>query len=125
MVPIMKKTKIMIVEDEILIAMNMKSDLIGMGYEVCELVTTGEAAIKNTEHESPDVVMMDIILNGEMNGIDAAREIRSRYGIPIIFITGCEDEGTKELAEDVGPVEYFVKPVELVDLKSAIDKAIS
>ncbi len=125
MVPIMKKTKIMIVEDEILIAMNMKSDLTDIGYEICKLVTTGEDAIKNAELEKPDVVLMDIILNGKMNGIDAAGEIRSRYGIPIIFITGCEDEGTKELAKNVGPVEYFVKPVELVDLKSAIDKAIS
>ncbi len=121
----MKKTKVMIVEDEILIAMNMKSDLIDMGYEVCKLVTTGEEAIRNAEHEKPDVVLMDIILNGEMNGIDAAREIRSRYGTSIIFVTGCDDEGTKDLAEEVGPVEYFVKPVELVDLKSAIVKAVS
>ncbi len=121
----MEKTKIMIVEDEVLIAMNMKSDLIDMGHEVCKLVTTGEEAIKNAGLEGPDVVLMDIILNGEMNGIDAAREICSSYSIPIIFITGCEDEGTKDLAIDVDPVEYFIKPVELVDLKSAIDKAIS
>ncbi len=120
----MSKSKIMIVEDEILIAMNMKSDLIGMGYEICKFVTTGEDAIKNAEHEKPDVVLMDIILNGEINGIEAAGEIRSRYGIPIIFITGCDDEGTRRLAEDVGPVEFFIKPVGPEDLRSAIEKAL-
>ncbi len=121
----MKKAKIMIVEDEVLLAMDMDSDLSGIGYEVCELVTTGEDAINNVEQEKPDIVLMDIILKGEMNGIDAAREIRSSYGIPIIFVTGCDDEGTKKLAEAVGSAGYFIKPVELEDLKLAIEKALS
>ncbi len=120
----MKKTKIMIVEDEILIAMNMKVELSSIGYEICNLVVSGEDAIKIAEQEKPDVVLMDIILNGEINGIDAAREIHSRYNIPIIFTTGCEDEGTKKLAEAIEPVEYFIKPVEIEDLELAIDKAL-
>ncbi len=120
----MSNGRIMIVEDEILLAMSLKSDLSGMGYEICELVTNGEDAIRNAELEKPDVVLMDIILNGKMNGIDAAREIRSHYGIQIIFVTGCEDEDIKELAKDVGPVEYFIKPVEIEDLRLAIEKAL-
>ncbi len=91
----MEKAKIMVVEDEYLLAMEMQSDLKGMGYDVCEFVATGEDAIKNAGHERPDVVLMDIVLQGEMNGIEAAKEIHSSYGIPIIFITGCEDEGIK------------------------------
>ncbi len=114
----------MIVEDEILLAMDLKSDLSGMGYEICELVGSGEDAIKNAEQERPDVVLMDIILDGEMNGIDAAREIRSRYGTRIIFVTGCEEEGIKKLAEAVRPVEFLIKPVEIEDIRLAIEKAL-
>jgi len=120
----MKKAKIMIVEDEILFAMDLKSDLSGMGYEICELVGSGEAAIKNAEQERPDVALIDIILDGEMNGIDAAREIRSRYGTRIIFVTGCEDEGIKKLADAVRPVEYFIKPVAIKYIRLAIEKAL-
>ncbi len=120
----MEKAKIMIVEDEIITAMIMKSKLGSLGYEICEFVTSGEAAIKNVEQEKPDIVLMDIILDGKINGIEAASEIHSRYGTPIIFVTGCQDKGTKELASEVGPVEYFIKPVEIEDLKLAIDKGL-
>ncbi len=119
----MPNGRIMIVEDEFLLAMSMKSDLSGMGYEICELVGSGEDAIRNAEQERPDVVLMDIILDGRMSGIDAASEIRSRSDVPIIFVTGCENEGIKKLAEYVGPVGYFIKPVEIEVLKQSIDKA--
>ncbi len=124
LVDIMKKAKIMIVEDEAITAMSIKADLSRIGYEICKLAASGEEAIKNAEQERPDVVLMDIILNGQMSGIEAAGEIRSRYDIPIIFMTGCEDESTKKLAEDIGPVEYFLKPVETEDIRLAIEKAL-
>jgi CheY-like chemotaxis protein len=120
----MAKTKIMIVEDEIITAMTMKSSLSRLGYEICEFVTSGEASIENVEQEKPDIVLMDIILDGRISGIEAAEEIHSRYDIPIIFVTGCQDEGTKELAKEVGPVEYLIKPVETEDLKLSIEKAL-
>ena len=120
----MGKAKIMIVEDEAIVALNMKSELSDMDYEICKLVTSGEDAVKNVEHEKPDVILMDIILNGKISGIEAAREIRSRHKIPIIFLTGCEDEGTRELAEEVDPVDYLIKPVEIYDLGLVIDKAL-
>ena len=121
----MSNVRIMIVEDEFILAMCMITDLNGIGYENCELVTSGEDAIISAEQEKPDVVLMDIILCGEINGIEAAGKIRTLYDIPIIFVTGSEDEGVKALAETVEPVEYFNKPVKLVDLKLAIDKAVS
>lgn len=120
----MSKEKIMIVEDEVITAMSMQSKLNRMGYETCKLVSSGEDAIKNVEHEKPDLVLMDIILDGEINGIEAAREIRTRYGIPIIFVTGCEDIGAKELAEDIEHFGYLIKPVKLNDLKSAVEMAL-
>lgn len=118
----MNKAKIMIVEDEIIEALNMQDKLSSMGYEICELVTSGEDAIKNAEQERPDVVLMDIILDGKMSGIEAAIEIHSRYGTPIIYVTGCTEEGIRELAKEAEPVDYFIKPVRIEDLKQAIDK---
>lgn len=121
----MKKIKIMIVEDEVLVAMNTKIQLSDLGFDICELVASGEDAVKNTEREKPDLVIMDIILNGKIDGIEAAKQIHSRYGIPIIFVTGCEDPMTIKLAKrTVGPVDYLIKPVEIEDLKSAIEKAL-
>jgi len=114
----------MIVEDEIITAMSMESKLSRIGYDICKLVTSGEDAIKNVEQDKPDLVLMDIILDGIINGIEAAGKIRASYGIPIIFVTGCEDEGTKELAEEVGHAGFFVKPAKIEDLKSAIEMAI-
>ena len=120
----MEKARIMIVEDEAITAMEMSEELEGLQYEVCKPVSSGEKAIKSVEQEKPDIVLMDIILNGKMNGIEAAREIHSRYGIPIIFITSCMDEGTRKLAEDVGPVGYFIKPIDIEALTLVIDKAL-
>lgn len=120
----MEKAKIMIVEDEFLVAMSLKHELSNLGYEICKLVGSGEVAIKNAEQEKPDIVLMDIILKGEMNGIEAAKKIRSHHDIPIIFVTGCEDEGTRKLAKDVGPVAYFTKPIETEELILAIEKAL-
>ncbi len=119
----MENANIMIVEDEVITAMNLKAELNSMGYEGCKFVTTGAAAIKNVEQAKPDIVLMDIILHGEINGIEAAKEIHSRHNIPIIFITGCEDEGTRKLAEAADPVGYFVKPVNKEVLRQAIEKA--
>ena len=120
----MKKAKIMIVEDEISLAMIMKEVLSDLGYYVCKPVTSGEEAIKNVEQEKPNLILMDIDLNGQIDGIEAAKEIRSRYSIPIIFSTGHNDQETKERAKIVEPAGYFIKPVEFEDLKLAIDEAL-
>ena len=120
----MSKKKIMIVEDEVITAMTMESKLSRMGYDICKLVSSGEDAIKNVEQEKPDLVLMDIILDGEINGIEAARKIHASDGIPIIFVTGCDDKGTKELVEEVEHVGYFVKPVKVEDLELTIEKVL-
>ena len=81
------KAKVMIVEDEVIIASDLKVQLEGLGYEVTIAVTTGEEAIKFAESDPPDLVLMDIILSGKMDGIDTADVIRSQYNIPVVFIT--------------------------------------
>ena len=115
----------MIVEDEIRLALDLKAELNNMGYEGCKYVTNGIDAIKNVEQVKPDIVLMDIILEGEMNGIEAAREIYSRQKTPIIFIARCIDEGAKNLAEKfVGNVEFLLKPVKSEDLQLAIERVL-
>ena len=116
--------KIMIVEDEAITALNLKMELSEIGYEICELITTGGEAIKNVKKEKPNIVLMDINLNGNINGMEAAKEIRSTNDVPIIFFTGCEDDETMKLITDFGPAGYLIKPVEFDDLRISIERAL-
>src|SRR4030043_1856411 len=84
--------KILLVEDEVITAMLMKIELRKIGYTVAYHVTTGEDAIINAKQNSPDIILMDIRLAGEIDGIEAASIIKSEFDIPIIFITGYEDQ---------------------------------
>ena len=77
----MEKARILIVEDEAIIAMEMENQLQGLGYEVTSIVDTGENAIKKAEEDKPDLMLMDIRIKGEMDGIAAAEAIRSQFGI--------------------------------------------
>ncbi len=117
--------KVLIVEDEIITAMHLRMDLQGMGYEVCSFAATGQKAIEIAEKEKPDVIIMDIKLQGEMNGIETAKEISSRFGIHSIFISGFTYEYIKKEFGSNEIIEYLSKPVEGVNLKDAIDKLIS
>lgn len=120
----MKKPKILIVEDEALLAMSMRIDLEDLGYEVCKSVSSGEEAVKIANEEKPDAVLMDIHLRGEMDGIEAAKQIKSLQGIPIIFITGYPSHETAEKIKSVEPIGYFVKPVASKDIHSLLSKVL-
>ncbi|MBT4089321.1 MAG: response regulator, partial [Deltaproteobacteria bacterium] len=95
----MEKAKILIVEDEAIIAMEMESQIQGLGYEVTSIVDTGEKAISKAESDKPDLIIMDIRIKGEMDGIDAAEVIRKRFGIPVVFSTAYLDEERIERAK--------------------------
>jgi len=89
----MTKAKILIVEDEFIIAKALSKEIEAYGYDVCALLFSGEDALEIAEKAKPDLVIMDIRLQGEMNGVEAARQIRNRFAIPVIYITGySEDE---------------------------------
>ena len=120
----MKKTKILIVEDEIIVAMDLKNDLEGMGYEVCSFATSGQKAIEVAENEHPDVILMDVKLRGGMDGIEAAREIRSRFDISSIYMSGYTSEDIREGFGVTEPFEYILKPVEAIDMKNAIETVL-
>ena len=114
----------MIVEDEALNALFIRNGILKLGYDVCGPVASGEEAVDMAKNEKPDLVLMDIMLNGEMNGIEAAKEIRALNDIPIIFVTGYSDPEIQKKAKDVGFEGYFIKPIKPPELKPAIDAAL-
>ncbi len=120
----MNKAKILIVEDEAIIAMEIESQLQSLGYEVTSIVDTGEKAVKKAEEDNPDLILMDIRIKGEMDGIDAADEIRNRFGMPVIFSTAYLDEERIERAKITMPFGYVLKPIQERDLKVTIEMAL-
>jgi len=120
----MAKSRIMIVEDEWTVAEEIKMVLQGMDYDVTSMSSSGEEAVQNAEKDKPDLVLMDIVLEGEMDGIAAANEIRSRFNIPIIFLTAYTDDKILERASITGPFGYIVKPFINEDLKISIEIAL-
>ena len=114
----------MIVEDEAIIAADLKARVKGLGYSVCASSSSGEEAIQLAELEHPDLIIMDIVLDGEMDGIEAAHQIRTRLNIPIIFLTAYADEGRISRAKLTLPFGYLLKPFKDRDLKVAIEMAL-
>lgn len=107
----MRKLKLLIVEDETLVAFSLERKLVRLGYEVGEIAVTGEQAIQFAREQNPEAILMDIRLLGEMDGIEAARQIVSFLPAPIIFTTGYSDLDLKARAMALNPVAYLLKPV--------------
>ncbi|MDO5835558.1 MAG: response regulator [Methanobacterium sp.] len=120
----MPDTSIMLVEDEIIVAADVKNRLENMGYEVLGIFDTGEEAIEKAGELKPNLVLMDIVLKGEMDGIDAAQKIRELFDIPIIYLTAYSDEKTLQRAKVTEPFGYVLKPFEDREIQSAIEMAI-
>lgn len=120
----MKKKNIMVVEDERIVADDIKMSLQRLGYIVPAVAFTGEDAIKKAKETRPDLVLMDIVLQGEMDGIEATAVIQSRYNIPIVYLTAYADEKTLERAKITEPFGYILKPFEDRDLHTTIEMAL-
>lgn len=116
--------KILIVEDEAIIACDLQRRLEHQGYTVTSAVATGEDAIKKAGEDSPDLVLMDIVLLGELDGIDAAGQIRALYGMPVVYLTAYADERTLERAKLTEPFGYVLKPFDDRELRSIIEMAL-
>lgn len=106
----MKKFKVLIVEDEILVAQHIENILTANGYTSSGIVSTGIDAIKKTEKLAPNLVLMDVSLKGEMDGIEAADRIKKKFGIPVIYLTAHFDDGILERAKRTKPFGYLTKP---------------
>ncbi|HET8963606.1 MAG TPA: response regulator [Bacteroidia bacterium] len=120
----MSKTNILIVEDESIVAKDIQHSLKKLGYIVVGICSTGEDAIKVTEEVKPDLILMDIMLKGDMSGIDAATHIREKYNIPVIYLTAYADESTLSKAKVSEPYGYIIKPFKEIDLHTSIEMAI-
>jgi len=120
----MEKERILIVEDEIIVARDLQRDLEKMGYAVASMVPSGEQAIQEIENQVPDLVLMDIMLQEEMDGIETAEIIRSRFDIPVVFLTGNGDKATFERAKMAEPFGYITKPFQKEDLRKVIEIAL-
>lgn len=116
-----KRKKILIVEDEYIGALSLAELIASWDYEVSGTAETGEEAIMKSERESPDIVLMDISLRGEINGIEAATEIDRRFGIPVIFMSGYEEDSVRDEISGRGPFHFISKPLDFNQLRKLLE----
>jgi diguanylate cyclase (GGDEF)-like protein/PAS domain S-box-containing protein len=119
----MEKKTILVVEDEVVIAMDLRATLIDLGHEVPDIITSGEAAIQIALELRPDLVLMDIHLSDALDGIDAAAAITQALDIPVIYLTAYADEETLQRASLTTPFGYILKPFEARELRANIEIA--
>jgi PAS domain S-box-containing protein len=115
---------ILVVEDEFIVCMEIEERLKAMGYRIAGSADTGAQAVELAGAQRPDLVLMDISLRGDMNGITAAEEIRRRYRLPVIFLTAYSEDSTLERAKLAEPYGYILKPFEARELKTVIEIAL-
>ncbi len=120
----MKEARILIVEDELIIASDLRKILTNFGYEVTSIAISAEEAIKKAEFEKPDLVLMDIVLNTKMSGIFAADQIRKSLDIPVIYLTSYSNKKTMERAKRTEPYGYLLKPIQEKPLYITIEMAL-
>ncbi len=116
---------ILIVEDESIVALDIQDKVERLGYSVLAVVSSGENAIEEVKKSQPDLVLMDIVLKGEIDGIETAERIREHFDIPIIYLTAHSDNQTLKRAKITGPFGYLVKPFVDSELRSAIEAVLS
>ena len=120
----MSPIKILIVEDEMIIAEDMADALSNLGYEVTAIVASGDEAIEKAATNYPAIVIMDINLQGDIDGVEAAQKIRNSQNIPVVFLTAYADQTTLERAKATEPFAYLLKPFQERELKTTIEIAI-
>lgn len=120
----MAKTNVLVVEDESIVSKDIQHSLKKLGYNVVGAASTGENAIELALDLKPDIVLMDIMLKGELTGIDAAEQIRAVVNIPVVYLTAYADEGTLAKAKVTEPYGYIIKPFKEIDIHTSIEMAI-
>ncbi|MEG4444270.1 ATP-binding protein [Microcoleus sp. AT9_B5] len=120
----MNPIQILVVEDEIIVAQDIAGRLKKLGYAVTATVSSGEEAIQKAIENPPDLVLMDIVLKGDMDGVTAAEKIRSNRNVPTVFLTAYADDQTLQRAKLTDPFGYIIKPFQQNDLRVAIEIAL-
>ncbi|MCF7561786.1 response regulator [Sabulilitoribacter multivorans] len=116
-----KPVKILIVEDEMLIAANISLQLTTLGYEVTGIIPRGEEAIVHIKENKPDILLMDINLKGKLNGIETVKEIQKSFSISVIYLTANADDDHFNRAKATNPAAFISKPFKKLDLQRAIE----
>ena len=117
-------SKILVVDDEAIITMQLEERLTAMGYTVAGMAASGEDAVDKARRIRPDLVLMDIVMPGKMNGIEAAKIVTQELDIPVVFVTSYADDAIIEKAKSVRPYGYIVKPFNELEIKAAIEVAL-
>jgi len=120
----MEKIQIIVVEDESVVREYIKGTLKDLGYQVPAAVGTGEAAIKKAEEINPDLMLMDIRLKGDIDGISAAAQIRNQFNVPVVYLTSYSDDKTLDRAKETDPFGYIMKPFDEKELRATIEIAV-
>lgn len=120
----MSPTRILVVEDENIVAMDLQTRLTRLGYLVPAVAASGAAALQKAEELAPDVVLMDVVLKGDMDGVQTGEQIRKRFGIPVIYLTAHSDDNTLQRARITEPFGYILKPFEDRELHITIEMAL-
>jgi DNA-binding LytR/AlgR family response regulator len=118
-------TKILIVEDEMIIAANISLQLTSLGYEVTGIIPRGEETLLHIDQQQPDIVLLDINLKGKIDGIETAKIMQKSYDIPIIYLTGNADEAHFNRAKTTNPYAFISKPFKKLDLQRAIELTVN
>ena len=117
-------TKILVVDDETLIAMGLESCLTSLGYEVVGTASSGEEAISMARELRPDLLLTDIVMPGKIDGVEAAKIIKAELNIPVIFVTAHEDKALRR-AKEAEPIGYLLKPFSLGEVRVKLKDLIS
>jgi DNA-binding NarL/FixJ family response regulator len=119
-----ERYKVLIVEDERVVAKDLKQTLESMGYDVIGMAATRDETIASCEKQLPDIVLMDIRIKGDVDGIDTATELHKRYGLRVIYLTAHADVASIDRAKRTYPHAYLLKPVKPGELQGAIEIAM-
>jgi CheY-like chemotaxis protein len=116
---------ILVVEDEGIVSIDIRNMLRKAGYGIAAVAFQGEEAVQKAETTKPDLVLMDIGLKGEIDGIEAAKKIRDLFHIPIIFLTGFADESTMAKAKEINPSGFIIKPINEEELRRLLEQTLA
>jgi CheY-like chemotaxis protein/DNA-binding PadR family transcriptional regulator len=117
-------SKVLVVDDEAIITMQLEERLTALGYQVVGMAASGEESVEKARRLKPDIVLMDIVMPGRMNGIEAAKQIYEELGTPVVFVTSYADDAIIERAKAARPYGYIVKPFNELEIKAAIEVAL-
>jgi PAS domain S-box-containing protein len=120
----MASAQILVVEDEGTIAKSIEHELTSMGYGIAGVASSGEEALRKAEETFPDLVLMDMVLKGDMDGVEATEQLQERFDIPVVYLTAYADDDTLQRAKTTQPYGYLVKPYEEKELRTTIEIAL-